>query len=143
MREERAACRRDKRPSRGLRVRHSRESNHRIKRQVDAGQQTFEQVIEFLFRAKDFRCGFVAHLDEIFDGEIGERIGVFFPFFVIFREGALSILREFGQTFVEHDAIFERRVHSLTVERHDRVRGVTHERDLVFIIPGRAADRDK
>ena len=98
-------------------------------------------MIEFLFRAKCFRRCLVAHLDEVLDGEVGERVGVFFSPGKIFRECPLPVVREFGQAFVENDAIFERGVHSLPVERHDRVGGVTNERDLVFVEPGRAADR--
>ena len=55
-----------------------------------------EEVIEFLFRAKDFRCGFVAHLDEIFDGEVGQRVGIFFSSREIFAS-SWSTLRPFGR----------------------------------------------
>ena len=55
-------------------------------------------------------------------------------------ECAVSILRECGQAFIEHDAVFERGVHTLAVKRHDRVGGVADQRDLVFIIPGRATN---
>ena len=51
----------------------------------------------------------------------------------IFGESALAVVREFGQAFVEHDAIFESGVHSLSVKRHDRVSGIADERDLVFV----------
>ena len=52
-----------------------------------------------------------------------------------------SIVGEFGQAFVEHDAIFECGVHALTVERHDGVGGVADERDFVFVEPRRATNR--
>ena len=73
------------------------------------------------------------------DSEVGECIGVLFTPRKIFAN-ARSRLSGTGQTFVENDAIFERGVHSLAVERHDGVGGVADERDLVFIIPGRAAN---
>ena len=38
-------------------------------------------MIEFLFRAKCPRRGFVTHFNEITDGQIGERIGIFFSAF--------------------------------------------------------------
>ena len=72
---------------------------------------------------------------------VGECVGVLFPSGEVLCEGAFAVIQEFGQAFVEHDAIFEGRVHSLAVERHDRVGGVAHERDLVRIMPWRATDR--
>ena len=48
-----------------------------------SGKQSFEQVIEFFLRAERARRGFVAHLDEVFDREVGERVGIFFsPIYV-------------------------------------------------------------
>jgi len=49
-----------------------------VERQVHAGERGFEQVIEFLFRPKCARRSFVAHLNEVADGEVRERVGIFF-----------------------------------------------------------------
>src|SRR4030095_6371442 len=54
------------------------EGDHRVKRQIDARQRGLEQVIEFLFRAKCARSGFIAHLNTIADRQIGECVGIFF-----------------------------------------------------------------
>ena len=50
-------------------------------------------------------------------------------------------VRELGQALVEHHAVFEGGVHPLTIERDNRVRSIAYERDLVFVVPGRATDR--
>ena len=76
-------------------------------------------------------------------GEISERVGVLFASREIFRESPLAIVRKLGQAFVEHDAIFEGRVHPLPVKRHDGVGGIADERDLVPVKPGRATDGDE
>ena len=83
-----------------------------------------------------------SHLDKIFQGEIGESIGIYFSAVEIFRKRAMSILRKLRQAFIEHDAIFKRRVHSLAVERNDRMGGIADQTDLVLIEPRRATDRD-
>src|SRR5205823_9903227 len=69
----------------------ARERDHGVERQINSGQQTFEQMIEFLFCPKCLRRGFVAHLDEILHREIRKSIGVFFSPREIFSESALSI----------------------------------------------------
>ena len=97
-------------------------------------------MIEFLFRAKRLRRSFVAHLDEVANRKISERVGILFSPGEVFPERALVVLWKFFQAFVQHDTIFERGVHSLAVKRHDRVGGVTDERDLVFVEPRPAAD---
>ena len=61
-----------------LRVRDSRERDHRVKRQIPTRQRGFEQVIEFLFRAKCSRRGFVAHLNKVSGRQIGQRVRIFF-----------------------------------------------------------------
>ena len=61
----------------------------------------------------------------------------------IFGECALAVLGKFFQAFVEHDAIFERCVHSLAVKWNDGVGGVADQRNLVFIEPWRATNRHK
>ncbi len=42
------------------------------------GSTRHKQVAEFFLRAKCTGRGFVAHLDEVVDGEVGERVGIFF-----------------------------------------------------------------
>src|SRR6266478_4237408 len=44
-------------------VRNPRERDHRVEREIDSLQRGFQHVIEFLFCAKRFRRGLVAHLD--------------------------------------------------------------------------------
>ena len=100
-------------------------------------------MIELLFCSKYFRRGLVAHLDEILHGKIGKRIGILFSPNEVFGEGALAVVREFGQTFIKHHAIFEGGVHTLAVEWDDSMRGVADKRDLVFVAPWRAANRHK
>jgi hypothetical protein len=131
------------RASGGTRIRHAREGDHGVKREVNAGQRRFQPMVELLFRSESFRRGLVAHLDEIRDGEIGERVRVFFPALEIFGEGALAIVRECGQAFVQDNAIFERGVHALSVKWNNRVGRIADERDRVFEGPGRATDRDQ
>src|ERR1700704_524229 len=80
------------RAARGFRVRNARESNHAVKRQINSRQRGFEEVIDLFFGAKCARGGFIAHLDKIFQGEIGQGVSVLFTALEIFRERALSIL---------------------------------------------------
>ena len=98
-------------------------------------QRSFQRVIQFLFHAKCCRCRFVSHLDEIPDREIGKRIGVLFSATKIFAECVLAVFGEFFKTVVQHHAIFERSIHSLAVKRHDRVRGIAHEANLLLVKP--------
>jgi len=119
------------------------ESDHRVKREVNARKRGFEKVVEFLLGAESFGSSFVAHLDEIGDGEISERVGVLFPALEVVGKGALAIVRSSSEAFVEDDAIFESGVHPLAVKRDDGVRGVADERDLVSVEPGRAPDRNE
>src|SRR5438034_11814958 len=100
-------------------------------------------MVELLFCPKCLRRGFVAHLDEILHRKIGEGVGIFFSPREIFREDALSISGEFGQAFVEDDAIFEGGVHSLAVKRYDSVGGVADKRDLVFVKPRGTTNGDE
>ena len=72
-----------------LRVWYASKGDHRIERQIHTRQRGFEQVVEFLFRAKCPRRGFVAHLNEIADGEIGEGVGIFFSTLEIFGKTGL------------------------------------------------------
>ncbi len=76
----------------------------------------------------------VAHLLVVLDRHLGDRARVR-------RAQALEVREHFGPTAgavrgalleqpVEHDAVLERRVHALAVERHDRVRRVADEQDL-------------
>ena len=55
----------------------------------------------------------------------------------------MSILGELCQTFIKHDAIFERCVHALAIKWHNGVCGVADQCDFVFVIPRRAANRDQ
>src|SRR5438105_13707668 len=102
----------ESRATRGLRVRHPREGDHGVEREVNSGQRGFEEVIEFFLGPECFRCGLVAHLDNILQGESGQRVAVYFSALDIFGEGTMSILRKSREAFVEHDAIFKRRIHS-------------------------------
>ena len=77
------------------------------------------------------------------DGQIRQRIGILFPPNEIFRESACTIIREFRQAFVQDDAIFKGRIHSLTIKRHDGMRGIANKGNLIFIRPRRTADRDE
>jgi hypothetical protein len=53
-------------------------------------------VIELFLGAECFRRGFVAHLDEIFDGEVGQGVGVLFATLETFASSG-STLRPFGR----------------------------------------------
>ena len=97
-------------------------------------------MIEFFLGAEGARRGFVAHLDEIANRKISERVGVFFAAFEIFRKGAFAVIGKFFKALVQHDAIFKRRVHSLTVERYHRMRRVAEQANFVPVIPRRAAN---
>ena len=126
--------------TRGFGVRDACESDHRVKRQIFSGQCGFQSVIQFLFCSECFRCGLVSHLDEIPDRKIGKRVGVFFSAMKVFGECALAVLGKLFEALIEHDAIFEGSIHSLTVKWYDRVRGIADEANLVAIKPGRAAN---
>lgn len=116
---------------------------HGVKWQIHTRQRGFEQMIEFLFRAKCPRRGFVAHFKEITDRQIGERIGIFFSGFEIFGKSAFAVIGKFVQALVEHDAIFERGVHSLAIKWNHCVGGIAEQADPVTVIPGRATNRHK
>src|SRR3954452_16274078 len=58
-----------------FRVRDAGEGDHGVERQIKPGKNRFEEVIEFLLRAKCFRRGLVAHLNKISEREIGQRVG--------------------------------------------------------------------
>src|SRR5260370_32128881 len=73
---------------RRVRVWDAGKSDHGVKWQIHTRERGFEQMIEFLFRAKCPRRGFVAHFNEITDRQIGERIGIFFSGFEIFGKSA-------------------------------------------------------
>src|SRR5262249_35816630 len=103
----------------------------------------FQKMIKFLFGAKCLGSCFIAHLDKISERQIGQRVGVYFSTLEIFRERTMSILRKTLQAFVKHDAIFKRRIHSLAIERDDRMRGVADKTNLVSIKPWRATDGDE
>jgi hypothetical protein len=80
----------------GLRVGNAREGDHRVEREINSRQRSFEEVIEFLFCAEGARRGFIAHLDKIFQGEIGQSVGVLFSSREIFASSG-STLRPFGR----------------------------------------------
>src|SRR5207247_5521151 len=119
----------------GFSIWNARKSNHRIKREINSRQRGFEEVIEFFLCPECFRRGFVAHLNEISDRKIGKSVGVYFSAGKIFGEGALAVVWKFFEAFVEDYTIFEGSVHPLSIKRHDRVRSVADQRDLVFVIP--------
>ena len=79
-----------------MRVGDAGESHHGVKRQVNAREQRFEEVIELFLRAECARRGFVTHLDEITDGKIGKGVRVFFSSREIFASSG-STLRPFGR----------------------------------------------
>ena len=83
------------RASRCFRIRNPGEGDHGVERQINSWQQSFEQVIEFLFCSKCFRRGFVTHLDEVTDGKIDKGVGFFFVARNIRLFG--STLRPFGR----------------------------------------------
>ena len=66
------------RASGGFGIGDAGERDHGVERQINPGKQPLEQVIELLFRPKFSRRRLVAHLDKVFDGEVGERVGVLF-----------------------------------------------------------------
>ena len=126
-----------------MRVRDAGECDHRIERQIHTRQGGFEQVVEFLFCAKCPGRSFVAHLNEIADGEIGQRVGVFFSPLEILGKRALAVVGKFIQAFIEHDAIFERSVHSLTIEWNDGMGRIAEQANPIAVIPWRATNRHK
>src|SRR5579864_438894 len=102
-------------PALGLSVGNTRERDHRVKWQIKPGQRRLEEVVEIFLCPKCFRGRLIAHLDEIAEREIGQGVGVHFSPLKIFRERLLPV-RELMEGFVEDNAIFERSVHSLSIE---------------------------
>src|SRR4030095_5503480 len=126
-----------------LRVWDAGEGDPRIERQIHTRQRSFEQVIEFLFCAKCPRRRFIAHLNEITDRQIGERVGIFFSALEIFGKCAFAIIGKFIQAFVENDAIFECGVHSLPIKWNDGMGRIAEQANPVTVIPRRATNCDK
>src|SRR5206468_9070921 len=108
------------------------------KREINSRQRGFEEVIEFFLCPECFRRGFVAHLDEISDRKIGKSVGVYFPAGKVFAEGTLAIVWKLIQAFIKNRAIFERGVHPLAIEGHNRMCGIAEKADFVAIVPWRA-----
>ena len=129
-------------PATGLGVRHGRERDEFVERHEVLGQGPLERVFGTLLRAEDRRRDAVAHLDEVVEGQFGDRVRV--------RASALGVARQrdgpvvvgLGEASVQLHDVLEAAVHALTVERHDRVGGVADERDPAAD-PRPAVDRDE
>src|SRR5262249_28202067 len=100
-------------------------------------------MIEFLLRAKCFRRSLVAHLNKIADRKIGERVGISFSASEIFGKCTMSIVWKLLQGFIEYDAIFKCRTHSLAIKWNDCVGRIAKQADLVTVIPRRATNGHK
>ena len=90
---------------------------------------------------KQPRVHLVAHLEEVLHRQVRQSVRVLLARPLVGDERRLQIVRLRAQALVEHDAVLERRVRPLPVERHDGVRRVAQKHDPVAMMPRPAADR--
>ena len=111
-------------------------SHHRIFGHEETRIFGFERKLDFLPEQKPGIRHAIAHFDEIFEGQIRDRIRVGLARVFEFREqfrpvGAVAI-----QQFQERGAIFERAIHSLPEKRNDGVGRVSEQQRLSVHVPG-------
>ena len=95
-----------------------------------------------LLGPKDRRRDAVAHLDEVVQRQLGDRVRVRATAFGVARQRLRPVVAGLGEAPVELHDVFEAAVHPLAVERHDRVGRIADERDPAAD-PRPAMDRDQ
>ena len=99
-------------------------------------------MLRSFLRPEDRRRDAVAHLDEVVEREVGDRVRVRPSPLRVARQRDGPVVVGLGQAAIQLDHVLEGAVHALTVEGHDGVRGVADERGPAAD-PRPAVDRDQ
>ena len=89
-------------------VRGRRERHQLVPRQVDAGQQPLQSMLDPLRQAEHRRGDLVAHLDEVVEGHRGDRLGVLPSTALEQRQGRGPVAAGLVEAAVELDDVLER-----------------------------------
>ena len=100
-----------------------------------------QHPLALLTQTKERRGHAVAHLQEVGDRQVPDRIGIGLPQAVVPLKRHLPVMWKQIKRLGQHHAILKGRIHSLAVEGDDRVGGVADENDPVTMEPGRAPNR--
>ena len=113
-------------------VRRGGERDELVAGDVRAGEHPFQQMLDPFLEAEDRGGDLVAHLDEVGQRHLRDRLGVVTPSgleqWQSPRPGAARVV----QAAVEFDHVLEGTVRALSVERHDRVRRVPDEHQVAM-----------
>ena len=96
------------------RIRNAMESDHRIFRNEVPGEAGFEREFHFLAEKEAGIGNAVAHLDKVFDGEIGDGVGVHFACAFELRKYSWPIRGRGDQATQEDGAVFKGAVQALS-----------------------------
>lgn len=118
------------------------EADHVVEGREAGWEAAVEGVFEFFLVEEEAGADFVAHLDEVGEGEVGDGVGVGLAERLELVEGGGDLAAGAVEALGEGFAVFEGGVHALAVEGDDGVGGVTEE-DGAAHDPGPAADGDE
>src|SRR5579863_10326713 len=115
-------------------------SYHRILRHEEPWISCLQRKLELLLEQKARVGDAIAHLDEIFECQYGDGIGVYFA--RVFE--VAEKIRPYGavpvKQFEEKGAIFKRAIHALAEKGNDRVSRVAQQHRFAAVMPGRTAN---
>src|SRR6267378_6454702 len=84
----------------------------------------------------------VPHLSKVFDGQIGDRVGIDLARVIKFLKHAPPVCAVTVQQFQELRAVFEAAIKPLPEERNNGMGRITQKKRPAFHVPRRAFDRD-
>lgn len=109
--------------------------DHRVLGDEQSGILRLERKLDFLAEEKAWVGDFIAHLDEVFDGEVGNGVGVTLAGAFEVREYPCPVRALAIEQIEEDSAVLESTVQSLSEEGNDGVRGISEDESLAADVP--------